>query len=200
MEGPGLGFQGAGGQPGSAPCSCVTWQTSEGNPRLRASLPPVFSFLPDPLGGVGGCFLAAVAGFMGISEGNDGGDVPRAVKPEFFRQGSYLRSVPLNVVDLPSPGWMGKGHGTRVGSGGLPWGFWFPPCVTGLVFANGGYDNAFAQVCQANVRVWGEFPPIPTPDSRSAKGGLSARRTPRRIFDIYDLAGHRNDRRVGGWG
>ncbi len=117
----GTQFQGAGGQPGSAPCSCVTWQTSEGNPRLRASLPPVFSFLPDPLGGVGGCFLAAVAGLEGISEGNDGGDVPRAIRPEFFRQGSYMRSVPFNVVDLPSPGWMGKGHGTRVGSGGLPW-------------------------------------------------------------------------------
>ena len=25
----------------------------------------------------------------------------------------------------PSPGGLGKGHGTRVGSGGLPWGFWF---------------------------------------------------------------------------
>ena len=70
-----------------------------------------FSF-PDPLGGVGGCFLAAVAGLKGISEGNDGGDVSRAVKPEVFRQGSYMRSVPLNVVDLPSPGWSGKGHGT----------------------------------------------------------------------------------------
>ena len=32
----------------------------------------------------GGRFLAAVAGLMGISEGNDGGDFPRAVKPEFF--------------------------------------------------------------------------------------------------------------------
>ena len=57
-----------------------------------------------------------------------------------------------------------------VGRVGFP-GCWVPPCVTVLVFANAGYDSAFAQVCQANVRVWGgEFPPIPTPDSSRGIG------------------------------
>ena len=52
--------------------------------RLRASLPPVIQFYLTHSEGWVGCFLAAVAGLLGISEGNDGGDFPRAVKPEFF--------------------------------------------------------------------------------------------------------------------
>ena len=83
MEGPGLGFQGAGGQPGSAPCSCVTWQTSEGSSPEGVSTTS-FSVFPTHSEGWVGCFLAAVAGLKGISEGNDGGDFSRAVRPEFF--------------------------------------------------------------------------------------------------------------------
>ena len=62
---------------------------------------------------VGGCFLTAVAGCMGISEGNDGGDFSKGVIARGFSAGPFVKGVPVNVVDLPSPGWTGKGHGTR---------------------------------------------------------------------------------------
>ena len=81
--------------------------------RLRASLPPVFQFLLTHSEGWEARFLAAVAGCMGFSEGNDGGDFPRAEWPEFlarcvrgsFQQGPFARDLPLSIVDLPSPGW-----------------------------------------------------------------------------------------------
>ena len=123
-------------------------------PRQRASLPPVFQFGWTHSEGWVARFLAAVAGLMGVSEGNDGGDFskgrnsPRVLARRMrgaYRQGSIVRSVPFSVVDLPSPGWLGKGHGARVRGGvtsptsrglhpraglaGFP-GFLVPPFIT----------------------------------------------------------------------
>ena len=71
MEGPGLSFQGAGGPPGFSPVFLCHMADKRGDLARGRLYHQYFSF-PDPLGGVGGCFLAAVAGLMGISEGNDG--------------------------------------------------------------------------------------------------------------------------------
>ena len=68
MEGPGLGFQGAGGQPGSAPCSCVTWQTGEQVSPEGVSATS-FSVFPTHSEGWGTRFLAAVAGLKGNLRG-----------------------------------------------------------------------------------------------------------------------------------
>ena len=67
-----------------------------------------------------------------------GGTPKDPIGPQMLRQGecrwhrrgscgvrvdgiSSKRVYRKECMDLPSPRWMGKGHGTRVGSGGLPW-------------------------------------------------------------------------------
>ena len=121
---PGLSFQGAGGQPGSAPCFRVTWQTSKGNPRLRASLPPVFSFLPIPARSgeeepqlhcrrsphrrrptwraTNAPKGKAWARFCGVRP--DGNSLGQNVYPSPGGQGSEAAG-PLNVEGVTSPGW-----------------------------------------------------------------------------------------------
>ena len=130
----GTQIQGAGGQPGSAPCSCVTWQTSEETSPEGVSTTS-YSVLPGPLGGVGRCFLAAVAGFMGISEGNDGGDFPRAVRPEFFGRAHKLASCRLMLWTFHRlDGWGGRGTGPGGMRGWRP----RPPTSRGQAFFGDG--------------------------------------------------------------
>ena len=52
---------------------------------------------------------------MGISEGNDGGDFSKGHKARGFSAGLLYEGVPLNVVDLPSPGWVREGDTGPVG-------------------------------------------------------------------------------------
>ena len=105
--------------------------------RLRASLPPVFQFLLTHSEGWGARFLTAVAGLWGSPKGTrrgryfQGRKGPRCLARRergSFGQGSFVRSVPLRVVDLPSPdGGSGKGYGTRWGEEMAP-----VACAAGL--------------------------------------------------------------------
>ena len=87
-----------------------------------------FSF-PDPLGGVGGCFLAAVAGLTGISEGNDGGDVSKGLTARGFWPGicgAHLGKGPVQgtcrIILWTFHRLDGWGRGTRPVVRGLrPW-------------------------------------------------------------------------------
>ena len=83
----GTQFQGAGGQPGSAPCSCVTWQTSEGFSPEGVSTTS-FSIFPDPLGGVGGVFSRCRRWVNGDLRGERRGRFSKGHKARVFRQGS----------------------------------------------------------------------------------------------------------------
>ena len=83
MEGPGLSFR---GREASLvqPRVHVSHGRQARRPRLRASLPPVFQSSPTHSEGWAGVFSRCRRWVMGISDGNDGGDFPRAVRPEFF--------------------------------------------------------------------------------------------------------------------
>ena len=78
MEGPGLGFRGREASLVQPRVSVGTWQTGEGF-SLEGISTTSFQFWLTHSEGWGARFLAAVAGCMGVSEGNDGGDFPRAV-------------------------------------------------------------------------------------------------------------------------
>ena len=106
--------------PASALCFCCDVADKRGG-LARGHL--YHQLRPEPTRRGGGRFLRAIAGFMGISEGNDGGDFRRAAMARGFWPG--MRAGPTSawllceertaraVVDLPSPGWVGKRHGTR---------------------------------------------------------------------------------------
>ena len=84
---------------------------------MRASLPPV---LADPLGGVGSTFSRCrrwlYGGFRRERRGRcfQGRKGPRCLARRergSFRQGSFEGSVPLKIVDHPSPWSQGRGTG-----------------------------------------------------------------------------------------
>ncbi len=120
MEGPGLSFRGREAclvQPRvpvshgrQAKCS-----------RLRASLPPVFQFSrPTRRGGwvFSRCRRWVKGDLRRERRGRcfQGPNGPRVLARHMrgtFGQRSRARDLPHNIVDLPSPGWMGKGHETR---------------------------------------------------------------------------------------
>ncbi len=80
----GTQFQGAGGQPGSAPCSCVTWQTSEGFSPEGVSTTS-FSVWLDPLGGVGNTFSRCRRWVKGESPRGTTGEIFQGLNsPRFF--------------------------------------------------------------------------------------------------------------------
>ncbi len=86
MEGPGLSFRGRGASLVQPRVPVSHGRQARGS-RQRASLPPVFQFGSTHSEGWGTRFLAAVAGFMGISEGNDGGEVSKGHKARGFSAG-----------------------------------------------------------------------------------------------------------------
>ena len=111
--------QGAGYEPGSAPCFCGYVADKREGLRLRASLPPV---LADPLGGVGSTFSRCRRWLYGglrrerrgrCFQGRKGPRCLARRERGSFGQGSFEGSVPLKIVDHPSPGSQGRGYGTR---------------------------------------------------------------------------------------
>ena len=78
MEGPGLGRRG--GRPACfSPVLLFSVVDKRGILAKGRPLPPVFQFLLTHSEGWGARFLAAVAGCMGVSEGNATGEIfPRA--------------------------------------------------------------------------------------------------------------------------
>ena len=76
MEGPGFSFRRREASLVRPCVSVVTWQTSENFSPEGIS---TTSFGSTHSEGWGTRFLATVAGFMGISEGNDGGDFSKGV-------------------------------------------------------------------------------------------------------------------------
>ena len=83
---PGTRFSG-GGRPAWFSPVFLCYMADKRGVLARGRLCHQFLSFPDPLGGVGRCFLAAVAGLMGISEGNDGGDVSKGHKARGFSAG-----------------------------------------------------------------------------------------------------------------
>ena len=81
-------------------------------PRQRASLPPVFQFSRPTRRG-GWVFSRCRRWVKGNLRRERRGEVSKGLTARGFWQGSYMRGVPPKVVDLPSPGWSGREHGTR---------------------------------------------------------------------------------------
>ena len=111
MEGPGLSFRGREASLVQPRVPVSRGRQARGS-RQRASLPPVFQFSRPTRRG-GWVFSRCRHWFYGDLRRERRGRFFKGRKARVFRQGSYMRAVPVNVVDLPSPGWAGKGHGTR---------------------------------------------------------------------------------------
>ena len=121
MEGPGLSFRGREASLVQPRVPVVTWQTSEGFSPEGISTTS-FSLWLDPLGGVGNTFSRCRRWVYGnlrrerrgrCFQGPNGPRVLARHMRGTFGQRSRARDLPHNIVDLPSPGWMGKGHETR---------------------------------------------------------------------------------------
>ncbi len=121
--------RGAGYEPGSAPCFCGYVADKREGLRLRASLPPV---LADPLGGVGSTFSRCRRWLYGglrrerrgrCFQGRKGPRCLARRERGSFGQGSFEGSVPLKIVDHPSPWSQGRG----TGPGGMRRWRRFPP-------------------------------------------------------------------------
>ena len=98
MEGPGFSFRGREASLPSALCFCCYVANKRGGLARGHLYHQFFSLARPTRRGGEHVFLAAVAGLMGISEGNDGGDFSKGVIARGFWPGvcgAHIGRAPL---------------------------------------------------------------------------------------------------------